>query len=305
MKKACKTISAKYHVENPDYLTGYASVEVVDLEGDIIRIDGIDLSAHTSDNPIKLFPDHQYSLPDGMPCVLGRIINWEKTIDPRLNVPALKFTAEWSKKTNGELTDIAKAWKELYDTGMIDSFSVGVDRVDGHKIENGVDWTKTKLLELSAAQLPANNFANICKTLHKYNIDIKEKSMSDISGLNPIGNAQEGGLTYKKDGEPDMAEHLSKCFDMHKKDMGDMMQMHMSKCMDHITKCIGDCNKSIHDRIDDIESSIAVAQDGPDPVYTSEKALKEIEIKKVEAKKKEELVELQKQLKSLRSELVK
>ena len=111
--------------------------------------------------------------------------------------------------------------------------------------------------------------------------------METTNSLNAVGVEGEG-MTYTKE-------------QVHK-DMSDMMGMHIQKCMDHITKCFGDHKdtmetafKSLHDRLDDVESAVNVAEDGPKPV---------LEIKKIE-QENDALETIQKALSELRKSIVK
>jgi hypothetical protein len=272
--------------------TAYASVEVVDEDGDIVRIDGMDLSYQMPDKHISIYPEHIYDLASGFPAVLGRIETLEKTTHPELNVPALKFTGSWAKNNDGSTSEIVTAYKELYESKKyMTSFSVGVEKVEGTKIKTGVDWTKTKLLEVSCTQLPSNPYANIIKkTLNKYGVKLMNDPLKkDLTQTDPSGvqSPETGyGASFKKDldeGMMGMQAHVTKC----NKDMGDMMQAHISKCID------GMC-KSLNERFDDLEGAFAVSEDGPIPTTKS---------KAIEKKQLEMQEEIEQRLTGLLSDL--
>lgn len=285
-----KQIKATVDSVSPDYLTAYASVEVIDREGDIIRIDGMDLSEQTDSSPIKIFPDHTYVLESGNPAVIGKVEKLEKTFYKDSDIPALKFTMSWAKKPDGTMTDLAKAYQELYQSKYMDSFSVGVQKVEGTKIKSGADWEKTKLIEISAASIPANNLANVIKTLKKFNIKVKDMS-ENIATPNATNAVQGEGYTYgKKDMDEMMTNHMQKCMDHITKSFGDHKE--------HISKCMDDMCKSINERFDDIESAVSVAEDGPKPEITT-KSIKPDTSEKVSAISKA-LAEIRQSLQSLK-----
>ena len=102
-------------------LWGYASVEVPDSDGDIIRIDGIDYSQHHNPSVgrfLKVLASHVRSLPDGSPPVLGRIESFHKTVTSDGH-KALAFYMTWFKNENGEYPDLVKKWKPYYDKGYL------------------------------------------------------------------------------------------------------------------------------------------------------------------------------------------
>ena len=245
-------------------LSAYATVEVVDLEGDIVRVAGCDLSLHDIE-PIKIFPDHTYyNEASGEPTVIGRVKSLEKTAWKDGKTPAIKFTLEWAN------TDLAKSYRDLYKDGFLSGFSAGLLPLDGKEIKTGVEWTETRLTEISCASIPANQYANVIKAFKAHNIPLRRKNMSTPQTLDPTGVAGQGFT--RKDFEDGMGMHMSKAT----KDMGDMMGMHAKSVCDHVDKCM----KEMHERLDGIEAGMAVAQDGPTAQYKSLDVLAEIEAKK-------------------------
>lgn len=258
-----------------DTLSAYATVEVVDLEGDIIRVDGCDLSLHEIE-PIKIFPDHTYlNEVSGEPTVIGKVLHVEKTVWKDGATPAIRFDMKWADN------NLAKSYRDLYRDGFMSGFSMGVIPIDGKKIDNGVDWTKTRLTEISCASIPANQYANVIKSFQKYGIQFRRKNMSEPQGLTNIGVAGEGFT--RKDMDEVMGMHMGKCM----KDFDGMVESRIGKVGEHLTahhksmcEHVDRCFKSLHERLDGIEADLAVSQDGPDGVYKSAEMLSKIEAQK-------------------------
>lgn len=149
-------------------LYGYASVEVPDREGDIIRVKGISLEYHRSDSPIKVAVQHNYKpLPDGTMPVLGTVTEWAVTTKSVNNkpVPALAFGMNYAT-VDGEITDFAKKYKGLYDTGALDAFSVGLEGREATPIKGGgLDVTKSAVFEVSSCMIGMNPYATVMKAL--------------------------------------------------------------------------------------------------------------------------------------------
>jgi hypothetical protein len=148
-----------------DSFWAIASVEDVDEDGDIVRIDGMDLSMHRKDSPIKILASHLRKLPDGTPPVIGKVEEFRKT--------TLRKGAAGEKKAllfrftfaPGEL---AGKYKELTEAGYLDSFSIGASVLESKPLKNkGHDYTKTKLQELSEVTIPANAGATVMRALEE------------------------------------------------------------------------------------------------------------------------------------------
>jgi hypothetical protein len=150
-------------------LYGFASVEVPDREGDIIRVKGISLEYHRSDSPIKVAVQHNYKpLPDGTMPVLGTVSEWAITTKSVNNkpVPALAFGMNYAKGEDGEITTFAAKYKGLYDTGALDAFSVGLEGREATPIKGGgLDVTKSAVFEVSSCMIGMNPYATVIKAL--------------------------------------------------------------------------------------------------------------------------------------------
>ncbi len=277
-----KLTEAKATAADARTISGYATVELVDMEGDIVRVAGCDIDSARSDAvPFKFFPEHTYELPDAMPAVLGKVLTVEKTTWKDGVTPAIRFTAEWATDAKGELTPIAKAYQDLYASGYLDSFSAGYQKLEGQRMGDGVDWTKTRLVEISATALAANQYSCIIKSLRKHNLyrrsfaAARSKSMSDTapdtSTLNP--GAVQGDLgTYVKrldEVHKSLAERLDKC----------MTAEDVTKRFADHAATMAKSFEALHDRLDDIEGAIAVATDGPETVQKEDATKKLAKVK--------------------------
>lgn len=144
-------------------LYGYASVEVPDREGDIIRVKGI----RFPETPVKVAPSHKYGNPLE---VLGTVKEWTVTTKSvkGKQVPALAFGLEWARGEGNEITPFAKQYKGLYDNGVLDSFSGGFDP-NPEKVlalKGGrYDVLECEAVELSCCMIPMNPYATVMKAL--------------------------------------------------------------------------------------------------------------------------------------------
>jgi len=152
-----------------------ASKQIVDRDGDVIYIDGMDTTTYLSKNPLFLWSHQADLLP------LGRVIGLEKTFDSE-GVPILKATVEWWK------SNIAQEIKEMYQQGFLSSVSIrflAIEYEERKDNENerrtGWDITKSELLEISAVTVPANSEAVIMKMA---NMSLKIKELEERQSEN-------------------------------------------------------------------------------------------------------------------------
>lgn len=151
-----------------DTLTAFATVEVKDREGDIIRVAGFEMD-HSPQSSLKVYgTTHGYkSLPNGDPPIIGVIKDYAKiTTDVGGKpVPAVAFEMAWAKGEGGELTDFARKMKGLFDASTLDAFSVGI-HVEKHIPLRGGrhDVVKSRCFEISASPLPVNKYATVIKS---------------------------------------------------------------------------------------------------------------------------------------------
>lgn len=163
-------------------MMGIASAEIIDTEGDIIRVDGIDVSKYH--NPpkrhIKILAGHEHKLASGEPSIIGRVERfWTTTIEvDGKEVKALAFALSFAKDAEtGELTPLANAYKKLMPK-YIDSFSVGMSVGDYGVLEEtgGLDVKASTLYEISAVSVPANAEANVIKSIKQAFKDIEQEA---------------------------------------------------------------------------------------------------------------------------------
>jgi hypothetical protein len=143
-------------------LYGFASVEVPDREGDIIRVKGIKMP----ESPVKVAPNHTYKPLE----VLGVVKEWavtSKSVKGR-SVPALAFGFDWARGEGDQITPFAAQFKGLYDSGTLDSFSGGFDpNPEKVSVLKGgrYDIAECEIVELSACMIPVNPYATVMKAL--------------------------------------------------------------------------------------------------------------------------------------------
>lgn len=153
-----------------DGLWAYASVEVPDAVGDVVKIGGVTWSDyHNPPNSyLKITAQHSMELQDGTPPIIGRVERFAKTksvVDGK-EVPALAFYMTWAKDGNGQVTELAKKYKDLFDGGYMDSFSVGLIVSDFDKNDsNGYDYKASSLYHIGAVTVPANPKANVVRSI--------------------------------------------------------------------------------------------------------------------------------------------
>lgn len=153
--------------DTSDDIWGYASVEVEDSAGDIVRIAGIDTDTYHRPprTYLKILAQHDSSSPTtGEAFIVGRVEEFKRTktvVDGQI-VPALAFRMSWARDGEGNLTPLAKHYKGLFEGGYWDSFSVGMLVKDYETLASGgIDYTATLLYEVSCVSVPANGYANV------------------------------------------------------------------------------------------------------------------------------------------------
>jgi hypothetical protein len=139
-------------------------VEKADEDDDIVRVDGLDTSMHREHSPIKILAQHLRKLPDGSPPIIGKVEEFRKAnIGKGKDASkALLFRMTFAP------TDLAKKYKQLFDAGYMESFSIGASVLESKPLkEKGYDYTKTKLREISAVTIPANADATVMRALEE------------------------------------------------------------------------------------------------------------------------------------------
>ena len=162
--------------ESDNSLIAIGSSEIVDRDGDIVKVDGIDLKYYKK-NPLIPWA-HDYHQPP-----IGRA---EKI---RVEDGKLTFKAVFATEANPQ----AKIIYDLYKGNFLNSFSIGFlaqewtdeTRKDG---KSGRNYTKTQLLEISACSVPSNPEALVIArglgldtSLIEQELEEKETPKEDIS----------------------------------------------------------------------------------------------------------------------------
>jgi hypothetical protein len=111
---------------------------------------------------------HKTGLDSGEPPVIGRVEEFKRIEIPVNSAlyPALAFRFSWAKNTDGQYTELAKKFKELYDSGYMESFSVGFSAQKDDLEQNeqgGLTIKKSKLHEISCVSIAANDSATLLK----------------------------------------------------------------------------------------------------------------------------------------------
>ncbi len=136
-------------------IQGYASVEVMDRQGDLVPIDAM------KEAMIKYMERGGLLLYGHQNKPIGKVLGWEIEEEPRYGVPAVKIIGQINK--GYKLED--EVWK-LIKERQITGFSIGgtAIQVDTEKTAEGVDARVLKKIELSEISLvvePANQGAVI------------------------------------------------------------------------------------------------------------------------------------------------
>lgn len=231
--------------EVPADLYAFASVEIPDTVGDIVMIDGI--STDPYHNPpkrhLKILPQHNNSaLPIGRVEQFYRVETVDQSNNP---CKALMFGMTWACDGDGKITEDAKKYKDLFDGGYLDSFSVGMMVMDASANDfGGYDILDSSLYEVSAVTIPANAEANVIKHIEDAlgekiikTEQPKKKSINEtVSELNTV--------LANLDGKVSSLPTEEKMNELHAKLDGVVQQM---KSFD-----------SLIERLDSLESTLAV-----------------------------------------------
>lgn len=148
----------KAEVKNKDgKIEGIASTSVLDRQNESVNVDGWDLKAFKK-NPLLLWA-HDHSEP-----AIGKVTKVK--VEGEGKKRSLLFEAVFQ-----EVTEKAKAVKQLVEDGFISAFSVGFRPLE----MEGDEIIKQELLEISVVNVPANPEAMLLayKSLRKEGFDTK------------------------------------------------------------------------------------------------------------------------------------
>jgi hypothetical protein len=225
-------------------LYGYATVEVPDADGDIVRVDGIRLNYFKSAGSIPLLMQHRNKLlENGEPPTVGVVtefVKCEREIAGR-KFKAMAFGAEWEREGDSFSPNASK-YKSRYDQGTLSTFSLGFDTfaVDQTYKGRGMDITESDPFELSCCVVPVNRYATVMRRL--------KAEMGDEFDADELNEARIAALH------------------------GDLVTIiEMQKSSESLF------NKLIR-KLDDVESAIVAASEGRETKPTSNRTVSSIDI---------------------------
>jgi HK97 family phage prohead protease len=139
---------------------GYASVEGMDRDGDIVRVKGISLKNHGNGRMVPLLAGHLRVLADGTSPVIGKIKQFKHIAHKDTKEPALAFAAEFVS------TPLGKHYKTLHDDGALPAISIGFRPTKAEPLKDGgYDYLESELLEVSVVTIGANADAAVLRSL--------------------------------------------------------------------------------------------------------------------------------------------
>jgi HK97 family phage prohead protease len=181
-------IEIKSTEDDKNIIECIGSYEAPDRDGDIVKIDGIDLG-NFKKNPVILWAHDYWSLPIG------------KSLKTWKHDKSLKFQIEFTKE---ETYPFGNTVYKLYRDGFLKSFSIGfrpdVQFAKFNDKRNGYDFEKVELIELSCCAVPSN--INAVLTDVKMQDAIKNKSFTQEE----ITSLEEFLKKVEKEQEPKVEE---------------------------------------------------------------------------------------------------
>lgn len=161
--------------------------ESVDRDGDVLKIDGIDLSNYKK-NPIVLWSHDYWGLPIG------------KTLKVWKEEKQLNFKIEFAKE---DVYPFASTVYKMYKNGFLKSFSLGF-RPDPKSAKfddkrGGYDFDKAELIEISAVNVPANIHSVITDVKMQEAIKQKMFTQEEVTKLEMFLQSLEEEMNTKKE----------------------------------------------------------------------------------------------------------
>jgi hypothetical protein len=232
----------------------YASVEIPDSVGDVVKIAGIDWSDyHNPPNKyLKITAQHAMELADGTPPIIGRVekfMETKVTVDGK-SVPALAFYMTWACDGSGAITALAQKYKDLFDGGYMESFSVGLltDDYEGNE-SKGLNYNSSKIYHIGAVTVPANPMATKFKSI--------EKAMHDkVAELTTTVDKQHEIISKQSEMIAKMAIELDKVCNL-----GQVVEDSLKSASEDVQKRFD----TLIDRLDEIEAGVVVKSTVPIP----------------------------------------
>jgi hypothetical protein len=153
----------------------WASREIADSDGDIIRVDGIELQPYH--NPpathLKVLAQHLSKLPDGTAPVVGVVTDFVKTNSLYNNqtVKGLALYVEYLTDQDGKRLPLSEHYYQMMNSlpaPGIDTGSVGIQVLEYKVMESGgLDVIRCSQFEFSLVTVPANASAVTIKALQE------------------------------------------------------------------------------------------------------------------------------------------
>jgi HK97 family phage major capsid protein len=160
-------------------LEAIVSTNDVDRHGEVVDIEGIDLSNYEK-NPVVMWA-HDYNLPP-----IG------KTLEVKKEKMGKKMVLKTVMEFATEISDLAKEVYSLYKGGFLNAFSIGFMP----KETDGDTYTKSELLEYSAVAIPANPNALLLAKAKGLDINILDLYTNSMN--KQILEKELGDLTLKE-----------------------------------------------------------------------------------------------------------
>jgi len=158
-------------------VTAIASKEIKDRDGDIVRVDGIDIK-NFKKNPVILFAHDHYGLP-----IAKAIKIWKE--DNKFLMVTMKFA---DAETNPLAETVYKLIKNNYLKALSIGFRIDFDKAERLPSSNGErypgwDFKSTELFEISVVPVPANPAALIQSKAIKSALDEEIINSSEYDEL--------------------------------------------------------------------------------------------------------------------------
>ncbi len=240
----------------------YATREIVDTAGDLVRCDGVNFDTyHNPDEGVhlKVLAQHIRCLPDGTAPVVGKVTDYVRTIANYRGkvVKAIALYCEWLRDDSGKLLPLSQHYYDMVKAGGIDSGSVGMMVDDLEPMENGgYDIKKATIFEFSLVTIPANAGATMIKEIEDklgLKLDIEPEAASDetVKAIEPTVQSV-----------PTVEQALKGLLDAHLKAVDERLA---SMAVSDLSTML----KAVSERLDVIESSLVVMSQpviAPEPV---------------------------------------
>lgn len=147
-----------------------ATKEVIDRDGDLVIIDGLD-TVNFEKNPVFLFM-HDMTKP------IGKVVNLERAVMED-GIKALIIGVQFHK------SDYAQEIKGMYEDGFLNAVSIRFSvKEHANNESGGLNIFKSELYEVSAVTIPSNQEALMLKMMEfSTRLKAQEKQAENVTGL--------------------------------------------------------------------------------------------------------------------------